>query len=148
MRNAYLRRVRDVGNICARASSAREAEVDRSVRLTSDEFVTIVGVANYALKRLGRPTLAVSTPTDGLLGSVLKVLSNDMFNRLGFLPFRRLISRDDLDFLAPYIDEWIAGQAPPQNLPAEYPDERPEQLRALKERMQKEGLWPDRPSDP
>ena len=116
--------------------------MDRPVRLTSDEFDTIVGVANYALKRLGRPTLAVSAPTDGLLRSVSKVLSNDAFNRLGFLPFRRLISRDDLEFLVPYIDEWIAGQAPPQNLPAGYPDERPERLRALKERMQREGLWP------
>jgi hypothetical protein len=126
----------------------KEAGVDRSVRLTSDEFDTIVGIANYALKRLGRPTLAMSAPTDGLLRSVSKVLSNDMFNRLAFLPFRRLISRDDLEFLAPYIDEWINGQAPTQNLPAEYPDERPERLRALKERMQKEGVWPEKPATP
>ena len=117
--------------------------MERPVRLTSDEFDTIVGVSNYALKRLGRPTLAMFAPTDGLLRSVSKVLLNDMFNRLAFLPFRRLISRDDLEFLAPYIDEWIAGQAPPQNLPAEYPDERPERMRALKERMQREGLWPE-----
>ena len=81
-------------------------------------------------------------PADGLLRSVSEVLSNDSGNPLGFLPFRRLISRDDLEFLVPYIDEWIAGQAPPQNLPAGYPDERPERLRALKERMQREGLWP------
>jgi hypothetical protein len=127
------------------SNAVKEAGVDRSVRLTSDEFDTIVGVANYALKRLGRPTVSLFAPPDGLLRSVSEVLSRDMFNRLGFLPFRRLISRDDLEFLAPYIDEWIAGQAPPQNLPAEYPDERPERLRALKERMQREGLWPERP---
>ena len=127
------------------SNAAEEAGVDRPVRLTSDEFDTIVGVANYALKQLGRPTLSLFAPPDDLLRSVSEVLSRDMFNRLGFLPFRRLISRDDLEFLAPYIDEWIAGQAPPQNLPAEYPDERPEQLRAFKGRMQQEGLWPDRP---
>jgi hypothetical protein len=76
------------------------------------------------------------------------VLRNVSFNRLGFLPFHRPISRDDLEFLAPYIEEWIAGQAPPQNLPAEYPDERPEELRALRERMQKERLWPKKPVNP
>jgi hypothetical protein len=122
----------------------RRSGVDRPVRLTSDEFDTIVGVANYALKRLGRPNLLKSIPADGLLRSVIEVLRYDMINPLGFLPFRRSISRDDLEFLAPYIEEWIAGQAPPQNLPAEYPDERPDQLRALKERMRKDGLWPGR----
>jgi hypothetical protein len=119
--------------------------VKKPVRLTSDEFDTIVGVANYALKRLGRPSLLKSTPTD-VLRSVNEVITYDAINPLGFLPFHRSISRDDLEFLATYIDEWIAGLAPPQNLPAEYPDERPEQLRALRERMQKEGLWPDRPN--
>lgn len=119
--------------------------MDRPVRLTSDEFDTIVGVANYALKRLGRPSLSKSRPADGILRSVIDVLRYDAINPLGFLPFRRLISREDLEFLAPYIDEWIAGQAPPQNLPAEYPDERPEELRAFRERIQSEGLWPKSP---
>jgi hypothetical protein len=118
--------------------------VDRPVRLTCDEFDTIVGVANYALKRLGRPSLLKSAPTD-VLRSVNEVMRYDAINPLGFLPFRRSISRDDLEFLAPFIDEWIAGQAPPQNLPAEYPDERPEELGAFKERMRKEGLWPEKP---
>ncbi len=121
--------------------------MDRSVRLTSDEFDTIVGVANYALRQLGRPDLLQSRPADNVLSSVINVIRYDAINPLGFLPFRRLISRADLEFLAPYIDEWIAGHAPPQNLPAEYPDERPDRLRSLKERMQKEGFWPDRPPD-
>jgi hypothetical protein len=127
---------------------AKEVCVDKPVRLSSDEFDTIVGVANYALKRLGRPSLLKAVPADGVLRSVLEVIRYDAINPLGFLPFRRLISRDDLEFLAPYIDEWISGRAPPQNLPAEYPDERPERLRALKERMQKEGFWPDGPVSP
>ena len=70
-----------------------------------------------------------------------------MFNPISDL-LPKYISRAELAFLAPYIDEWIAGLAPPQNLPAEYPDERPDELRALKVRMQKEGLWPDRPVNP
>jgi hypothetical protein len=127
------------------SNAAKETGVDRPVRLTGDEFVTIVGVANYALKRLGRPGLSDFAPADGLLRSVSEVLR---FNPLGFLLFHRSISRDDLEFLAPYIEEWIAGGAPPQNLPAEYPDERLEELRALKERMQKEGLWPQKPVNP
>jgi hypothetical protein len=43
--------------------------------------------------------------------------------------------RADLEFLAPYIDAWIEGQGPPQNLPAECPHERPEELRAFEERL-------------
>jgi hypothetical protein len=31
---------------------------DKSVKLSNDEFSTLVGVANYALKKLGRPTLS------------------------------------------------------------------------------------------
>jgi hypothetical protein len=73
------------------SNAPKEAGVDRSVRLTSDECVTIVGVADYALKRLGRPWVSSIAPPDGLLRSVSEVLSRDMFNPLGFLPFRRLI---------------------------------------------------------
>jgi hypothetical protein len=115
--------------------------VETPVRLTSNEFDTIIGVSDYALERLGRPHLLKEWPTDLLL-SVTAALRRDIFNRLAFLPFRRSISQDDLNFLAPYIDDWIAGNAPPQNLPAEYPDERPDQLRAMKHRLQNDGLWP------
>ena len=117
-------------------ADARRRPLDKSVKLSADEFTTVLGVANYALKRLGRP--------DGFLRSVNEARLRNMVNPVGYLPLRRSISRDDLAFLAPYIDEWIAGKAPPQNLPAEYPDERPERLRALKERMQQEGLWPEK----
>ena len=119
--------------------------MDRPVRLKIDEVTLIFGVADYALKRLGRPGLTMVAPTDGLLRTVHEMRAKNILNPLAFLPLHRSISRDDLEFLAPYIDEWIAGRAPPQNLPAEYPDERPEQLRVLKERMQQEGLWPDGP---
>lgn len=126
------------------ARPRKEAQVQTPIRLTSDEFDTIIGVANYALERLGRSGLSKERPTDLLL-SVTEALRHDTFNRFAFLPLHRSISRDDLEFLAPYIDDWIAGQAPPQNLPAEYPDERLDQLRALRQRMQIEGFWPETP---
>jgi len=106
------------------------------------------GIARYALKRLGRPELSIVAATDGLLSSLNELALRDTVNPLCFIPFFHSISRADLRFLAPYIDEWINGQAPPQNLPAEYPDERPEELRAFKERMQKEGLWPEKSVNP
>jgi hypothetical protein len=52
------------------------------------------------------------------------------------------IPREDLAILAPYIDEWIEGRLPPQNLPAEYEDYRPRVLLAFKQRLQSEGRWP------
>lgn len=52
------------------------------------------------------------------------------------------ISRDDLAILAPYIDDWIEGRLPPQNLPAEYEDFRPRVLLAFRQRLQSEGRWP------
>jgi hypothetical protein len=52
------------------------------------------------------------------------------------------ITREELAILAPYIDEWIAGKLPPQNLPAEYEDYRPRVLLGFKQRLQSEGRWP------
>lgn len=51
------------------------------------------------------------------------------------------ISRDDLILLAPYIDEWLNGNAPPFELPAEY-DRRIEFLDGFKKRMVSSGVWP------
>ena len=52
------------------------------------------------------------------------------------------ITREDLAILAPYIDEWIEGRLPPQNLPAEYEDYRPRVLLSFKQRLQSKGQWP------
>ena len=52
------------------------------------------------------------------------------------------ISREDLAVLVPFIDEWIGGKAPPQDLPAEYEDYRPRTLLAFKRRLQSKKLWP------
>ena len=107
---------------------------ERDVRLTIDEGAVIVQVAEYAMQRLDAPPPWKNSPT------VLVLRSTDRL--LGLLPFFRRISRDDLAFLAPYIDDWIAGKAPPQSLPAEYYDWRPDALRSFKDRMMREDLWP------
>jgi hypothetical protein len=52
------------------------------------------------------------------------------------------ISREDLAVLVPFIDEWIDGKAPPQDLPAEYEDYRPRTLLAFKRRLQSKKRWP------
>lgn len=52
------------------------------------------------------------------------------------------ISAQDLEILAPFIDQFIAGKGPPSILPAEYEDWRPAVLSSFKARMQDEGLWP------
>jgi hypothetical protein len=52
------------------------------------------------------------------------------------------IAREDLAILVPFIDEWIDGKAPPQDLPAEYEDYRPRTLLAFKRRLQSRKLWP------
>jgi hypothetical protein len=75
-------------------------------------------------------------------------------NAMSLMPFGfvalKSISREDLAILAPYIDEWIEGRLPSQNLPAEYEDHRPRVLLAFKRRLQSEGLWPlgGRPTSP
>jgi hypothetical protein len=56
--------------------------------------------------------------------------------------FGARISAQDLAFLAPFIEQFIAGNGPAPILSAEYEDERPACLGAFKARMQAEGLWP------
>jgi len=58
------------------------------------------------------------------------------------LNWRGSIPVEELALLAPFIDLVIDGQGPPQNLPADYDDTRPETLRRFKQRMQSEDLWP------
>jgi hypothetical protein len=90
-------------------------------------------VALFALKRLGLPRRG-----DRRLLTAWALLFMANFP---FLPMQS-ISREDLALLAPFIDEWIDGKAPPQNLPAEYEDLRPQTLLAFKRRLLSEGLWP------
>jgi hypothetical protein len=106
------------------------------VKLTTDETQLIMAVTVFAMKRVA-PARASYLTTEGKLPSVDRLLlRRDIY-------FGGSISREDLAFLAPYIDEWINGNAPPENLPAEYHDWRPDTLRSLKDRMLTEGLWPN-----
>jgi hypothetical protein len=52
------------------------------------------------------------------------------------------ISAKDLEVLAPFIDQSIAGTGLPSFLSADYEDWRPAALRGFKARMKTEGLWP------
>jgi hypothetical protein len=111
--------------------------LDKPVHLTIDECKLIVQVADDALHQLGNPPIF---PDGARLRSVVEMKGINS-NPFAIVPLRRQISREDLDFLAPYIDGWINGNAPPQNLPAEYEDWRPDALRTFKERMIREKLW-------
>jgi len=128
----------------SRDARLRRGPIARPVKLTLDEISLIVLVANYAMDQLGRPRLNSTLPEEGQPRSVVEMYNLNAIADMIFWPFpiRRSITRADLAFLSPYIDEWIAGKALPQNLPAEYHDWRPDTLRSFKERMLKEGLWP------
>jgi hypothetical protein len=69
------------------------------------------------------------------------ILKATMLAPTGLVPLQS-ISPEDLAVLAPFIDQWIDGKAPPQNLPAEYEDYRPRTLLAFKQRLQSKALWP------
>lgn len=99
---------------------------------TYDEVDVVAGVMLWA---------AAKVP--GRHGQALRVQAQAMANPPSyFLPIIQSIRRDDLAILAPYIDEWIEGKLPPQNLPAEYEDYRPRTLLAFKHRLQARGEWP------
>jgi hypothetical protein len=121
-----------------KTKSARLYWIGGPVKLKADEVGLIESVANYAMKKLGQPSVPRWVPPGGRLRSVAEMRTMNF--RLPLV--RSSISQEDLQFLAPYIDEWINGHAPPQNLPAEYWDWRPDALKAFKERMQEERLWP------
>jgi hypothetical protein len=99
---------------------------------TYDELYAVQEVVRWASKHLGLPHR----------GDRRLLTTRALFTQtIDFLPMRS-ISREDLAVLAPFIDEWIEGKAPPQNLPAEYEDYRPSTLLAFKRRLVSEGVWP------
>lgn len=100
---------------------------------TYDELDAVGQVVRLALRRLGLPRRGDRR--------LLKARALVFMRGFTFLPMWS-ISREDLAVLAPFIDEWIDGKAPPQNLPAEYEDLRPKTLLAFKRRLLSEGLWP------
>lgn len=124
--------------------------VAEQIKLVSDdEAKVILEVADDAAGRLGWPPIrrGASAKNSRLPKSIWTLQSRHNLGNSGFL--RRLmnyfspgtISRDDLIFLAPYIDDWLNGNAPPFGLPAEY-DRRIEFLDDFKKRMVSSGVWP------
>jgi hypothetical protein len=118
--------------VVALVIDARTPRVRKPVTFKNlDEEQAVFGVADWASKQLGM------RPGDPqLLHSFLLDAYLNQGNWMGRIP------TEELALLSPFIDLMIEGKGPPQNLPAEYDDPRPEILRRFKGRMQAEGLWP------
>lgn len=120
-----------------------------------DEAAVILEVARDAAERLGWPPISVSSSVNGQLPTISTLLFRQSLSYGGMGgPIGKLmnyfspgkISRDDLTTLAPYIDDWLNGNAPPFQLPAEY-DRRIEFLGSFKKRMVSSGAWPVGPME-
>jgi hypothetical protein len=97
-----------------------------------DEESTVYQVARWAAKELNKK------PSDLELRHSLTLWAYSVqFNWMGSIPI------EELRVLSPFIDRMIDGNGPPQNLPSDYTDWRPETLRRFKDRMIAEGLWPE-----
>jgi hypothetical protein len=117
--------------------------------ISDDEAEVILEIANDAAKRLGWPPIGNGSPANSQLPTIwtLQFRQNLSYGNSGsimklmnyFSPGS--ISRDDLIVLAPYIDDWLSGNAPPFELPAGY-DRRLEFLGGFKKRMVACGAWP------
>lgn len=96
-----------------------------------DEQRLIYSVALWAAKELNKK------PGDGQLRYSLNLWAYSVnYCWMGSIPV------DELRILSPFIDLMINGKGPPQNLPNEYKDERPDMLTRFKDRMKAEWLWP------
>jgi hypothetical protein len=114
----------------------------RSMRLavtftSLQEERTIYGVALWATKDHNKESPGLFTGGWRELRYALSLWNYSVnFSWMGSIPV------EELRILSPFIDRMIEGKGPPQNLPNEYKDERPETLKRFKDRMIAEGLWP------
>jgi hypothetical protein len=128
--------------------------VEQIKLVSDDEAKLILEVASDAADRLGWPSISGGSSANSQLPTIwtLQFRQNLSFGLGGsigqlmnyFSP--GTISRDDLIVLAPYIDDWLNGNAPPFELPAEY-DRRIEFLDGFKRRMISSGVWPVGPME-
>jgi hypothetical protein len=125
----------------ARSARLRQGPITRPVKLTVDETDLIPRIALYMLYRRGLPTTTQTLMLEGLRSVWEMIAINSAHGYFISFPWRRSISREDLDVLAPYIDEWI-DKPPPQEIPSEYHDWRPDVLKSFRARMLNEGFWP------
>jgi hypothetical protein len=120
-----------------------------TIKLASDDEANLIlEVAKDVAARLGGAPPAMGFSTNPLKSIRALALRQNMNHGAGasigmlinyFNP--GTISRDDLTVLAPYIDDWLNGNPPAFDLPAEY-DRRIEFLNGFKERMVASGVWP------
>jgi hypothetical protein len=120
-----------------------------TIKLASDDEANLIlEVAKDVAARLGWAPPAMGFSTNPLKSIRSLALRQNMNHGAGasigmlinyFNP--GTISRDDLTVLAPYIDDWLNGNPPAFDLPAEY-DRRIEFLNGFKERMVASGVWP------
>jgi hypothetical protein len=120
------------------------------IKLVSDDEAKVIWeVADDAAKRSGwllnREGSSANSP---MPKSILQLRQSLSYGRDGDLIGKLIdyfspgtISRDALILLAPYIDDWLNGNAPPFSLPAEY-DDRIELLDGFKKRMVSFNVWP------
>lgn len=123
---------------------------DQIKLVSDDEAKVILEVADDAADRLGWPPIAEGPGANSRLSKSIWTLQFRQYLSSGTSGFigklmnyfsPGTISRDDLILLAPYIDDWLAGNAPPFGLPAEY-DRRIEFLDGFKKRMVSSNEWP------
>jgi hypothetical protein len=125
----------------ARSARLSRGSITRPVKLTVDESELMPQVAFYMLKQRGLPPNARTLGLEDLRSLFDLVTINRGHGYFPDFPWRRSISREDLEVIAPYIDEWIDAP-PPQNLPSEYYDQRPDILKSFRQRMVRQGVWP------
>lgn len=119
------------------------------IKLASDDEANVIlEVANDVAARLGWAPTAMGFSTIPLKSICALVLRQNMNYGKGASIGKLInyfnpgtISSDDLTVLAPYMDDWLNGNPPPFDLPAEY-DRRIELLNGFKERMVASGVWP------
>jgi hypothetical protein len=98
------------------------------------EMLCLAGVVIWAQRQIG-----AADPRQ----KALAFLNLYFWSSWWLTPITR-ISVQDLEILAPFIDQFIEGKGPPWILSAEYEDTRPAVLGDFKVRMEAEGLWPRR----
>jgi hypothetical protein len=103
-----------------------------------DEMEAVRAAALWARQQIG----PADPRKDAINTLFLYFGGNDLLG----VPYFHGLSKKEIELLAPFIEDYIAGRGPRQNLPAEYEDWRPAALRNFKARMKAEGLWPENAS--
>ncbi len=125
--------------------------VAEPIKLVSDDEANVIlEVANDVADRLGLTRITGGSSANSRLTKLISTLqfrqslnygTSGFIGKLMNYSAPGTISRDDLILLAPYIDDWLNGNTPPFELPAEY-DRRIDFLNDFKRRMVSSNVWP------